>query len=322
MENSVLKESRREEMRGIWQSVLFLAVLAAVTGSLVTACMERYVHRSDMEIALCGNGWENSRLAGKQEDRRAARVRTTGTVTVQSSAGYSDTQAAAGEAFHGLEVSDVAQVWTTRTEMELFRTAYQNRTGAVSVKGSDGSHVIAPGTGGSYRFSLKNTGKREANYKVWMETRVSAGLEELPLEARVSGAQGWLLGSREGWDVAGGLNDVVEEGHIKPGESTEYALYWQWPFEREADETDTALGGIPAEQELTYQVIIYAQAEETEDTGADGNRRGTIPARLTAPQTGDRKKPFLWMSSLLAAEAGAGYLFTRKRKKEKEGEQG
>ena len=46
----------------------------------------------------------------------------------------------------GFEVSDEQTVWTTNTQVEIFRSYYENGEHIITVKSDDGDKLIAPGT--------------------------------------------------------------------------------------------------------------------------------------------------------------------------------
>ena len=306
----------KQHGRTLMLSAFLLAILVAVTGTLLISCLYRYVRRSDAEISLCAATGE---ATDSPTIQAAARVKASEARAVQSSIRtYTGAEARAQAQKRGVYVEDAEQVWETETAIELFHASYQGVDGAITVESQDGSHVIAPGTEGKYTFSLKNAGRRSADYKVWVEAELGNGLDSLPVETRMTGQQGWLVGGTDNWGQALDLNGVSEEGHIRVGGSEEYTIYWKWPFERGQDETDTALGDAAVLGDLTYTVTIYTMAvEQTGGAGGgDGDSHGNpIYDILRAPQTGDTARLTLWLGGLLAGTLGILFLVSYRKKK-------
>jgi hypothetical protein len=181
--------------------------------------------------------------------------------------------------------------WTLTTNtIDLFQSSYQNGDQQETVKSSDGKKVIAPGTSGSYTFSVKNTGSTLLAYKLWLEKafQVTADGGEsaiLPVQVRLSSgpaeSRTWLLGSSgTEWVNADALKeietgeaetagtDIPQEavaGELNAGESISYTLEWQWPYETGADENDLLLGNSD-NAELTLRLNLFAEAEEPEES--------------------------------------------------------
>ena len=57
----------------------------------------------------------------------------------------------------------------------------------ITVQSRNTQKAVAPGTEGDYTFSLQNSGKRNAQYKVWFEADSNFSNYEIPLEFRISG---------------------------------------------------------------------------------------------------------------------------------------
>ena len=101
------------------------------------------------------------------------------------------------------------------------------------------------------------------------------------------------------------------------GKSEDYTIYWQWPFEQEEDDRDTALGNLNDGQELTYTVTIHTQASMDTDSGAADRSQGTS---INPVKTGDYTPVTRWILILTAAAAvfGMGLYFIYRRKKEQD----
>ena len=100
----------------------------------------------------------------------------------------------------GFEVSDDNTVWTTNTQVEIFKLSYENGEANITVQSSDGEKVFAPGTENSYTFKLKNTGNVALDYTVDIDAYFTPGETVIPITARVNRYDGkWLVGSGDSY---------------------------------------------------------------------------------------------------------------------------
>jgi hypothetical protein len=188
--------------------------------------------------------------------------------------------------------------WSLTTEtIDLFQSSYENANGEVTVKSGEEDKVIAPGTSGTYSFSVENTGSTPLDYQLWLEkafqvTGADGETVTLPVQVRLSSGSSesktWLLGSSETvWVDASALKEIESDeaiqeraseaisenaeasadpqspvtGTLDANESISYTLEWQWPYEMDADANDILLGN-SEDTELTVKLIIAAEAEE------------------------------------------------------------
>jgi hypothetical protein len=188
--------------------------------------------------------------------------------------------------------------WALTTEtIDLFQSTYRDASGEVVAQSSDGSKIIAPGTSGTYRFSVKNTGTTQLEYKLWLEKAFQATVDSgetvtLPVQVRLSSGSSesntWLLGSSEtDWVEATALKEIESDeaiqesaaqaiaenaeatadpqspvtGTLDANEVISYTLEWQWPYESETDENDLLLSS-SEDAEFTLKLIVAAEAEE------------------------------------------------------------
>lgn len=226
----------------LWQFVLLLVVLVAVTVALVVTFLYRFIHRSDYQISLYQG------LVSASQEKTPVQSHT----ALKNVVGSSTAELSASQAKDfDFQVSDEENVWSTNTTIELFRTSYANDNGEITVQSADADKVVAPGTGGSYTFSLKNASKLDSNYQIWLEADMSVSSSQIPIQFRIFGADGWLTGNDGSWLTAKELNQAVERKNLYAGKSTEYTLYWRWAFERGEDEEDTSYGNVKSDQEDT-----------------------------------------------------------------------
>lgn len=348
-------EKKKNHNRTIWTCAGFLTVLAVATTAVAGTSLYGYTQKSDCEISLYDGELTHALVIGtkktsettaqsevKPQDEATPQTQTStatpgSTVAPQTSTAtsvQSQTQTTPAPQtteqtkpdspyFHA---EDDKQVWNTETSVDIFQKSYSGQDGNVTVKSGDSEKVIAPGTDGSYTFTLKNTGKKGADYKVWIETSISSGLRKASLQTRLTGKDGWLLGGSDSWTPLAELDGAAEESHLEAGKSAAYTISWQWPYEQEEDALDTSLGNLTGDQNLTCMVTIHTVA--TGDTGRhhsgtseEENDAGTIaknPLLLGSVQTGDENHLILWLDIAAAAAAGAILFLVFRRKERKE----
>ena len=217
-------------------------------------------------------------------------------------------------------------VWQAETDVEIFSVQYENDDLVCTVKSGNGDKVIAPGTGGSYDFSLANDGDCSLDYtltcEAWFTGTGPDGREVwIPVEARLSDYTGdWLVGSATEWTDVRQLNTVRQEGVIAAGNVWDYRLDWRWPFERGEGETltandlyDSSLGNLAVDQDLQLHVRILTTAQMDEDP--------TRPGGHTTPKTGDESQLVLWLVVAAVALALMVLLAVRSRRDRREAAQ-
>lgn len=205
------------------------------------------------------------------------------------------------------EVGDDKTVWSTNTQVEIFKVSYVNGEKVVSVKSADGDKVIAPGTENTYIFKLKNTGDVPLEYTVDIDVKCEPLGIEIPVVARLCRYDGtWIVGDNDSYVSASVLDTANDKESLDAGNYTYYTLDWQWPFEGGNDEFDTLLGNMAVGEDLTFTIVINTTATETDEGGG-----------ITPPQTGDDYNiiilPFLAVASFVMIVVLINY---RKRVKE------
>lgn len=193
----------------------------------------------------------------------------------------------------GFQVSSDNLIWGNNTEIEIFKMTYENENGDITVKSENGEAVIAPGTGNSTAFKLKNTGNVPLDYYVNLNLIISSTNEDLklPLKIRLSRYDGvWIVGGPDEYMDVYQVSSEGDTGVLGPGKYIYYTLDWIWPFEGEedieiADMFDTGLGNLKVEEELVFLVELESYAME----GTPGSDGGII-----IPETGDTNRVILW----------------------------
>ncbi len=182
----------------------------------------------------------------------------------------------------GFEARDTEQIWTSNTQVEIFRLSYENGEHNITVLSEDTDKVVAPGTANEYTFWLKNTGNVPLDYVVWTEAYFSHEENTIPISVKLGRYNGqYYVGSEDSWEEVDRLNDFKHQGQISVNSYDSYTLYWQWPFESGDDAYDTMLGNLAVEEDITLTVEIHTMAVADEDaTGGIPTTGDTAPTRL------------------------------------------
>ncbi|MBO4421903.1 MAG: hypothetical protein J5879_00575 [Clostridia bacterium] len=184
----------------------------------------------------------------------------------------------------GFSVYDKDKVWSTQTDVEIFKIAYENDELVTTVNSFNNTDkVIAPGTSNDYSFTLKNSGTVSLDYILQVDAFFEGTDYIIPVEAKMYDYKGkYLAGSSDTWVPVKELDTIEESGVLAAGKIADYTLKWQWPFERfdgdgldANDEYDTMLGNLAADgEELKLHIIIKTVAEVDEnpdEPGGDDN---------------------------------------------------
>lgn len=174
-------------------------------------------------------------------------------------------------------------------KVELFRAVYDNESGEVTVKSSNGDKLIAPGTSNVYDFYIKNTGNVGIYYTVSVisELTVKAGQETLtvPLEAKFVRDDGkYLFGTENSYGKMSELNGQLDRAGLSVNHFRKYSLLWQWPFEGD-DNLDTLLGNLTCEGDgiwVTVTIVINASDDPNATGGSSQTSDGAAIPFYTA----------------------------------------
>lgn len=196
----------------------------------------------------------------------------------------------------GFEASDEQTVWSTNTQVEIFRISYVNGEQVITVNSDSGDKLIAPGTENSYTFKLKNTGNVALDYTVTVDSYFTPGDIVIPINGRLNRYDGkWIVGDKENYVNVPVLDTAEDKATLGAGKYTYYTLDWLWPFESGNDELDTMLGNHAVEQDLMFTVAITTTATESADPYDEGG--------ITPPQTGDGSNLALWITLAIGSFA-------------------
>lgn len=188
----------------------------------------------------------------------------------------------------GFEASDDKTVWSTETQVEIFRVSYVNGEQVMTVSSDNGEKVIAPGTENAYTFKLKNTGNVALDYTVEVDAYFTPADIPIPITGRLSRYDGtWIVGGMDAYESVSVLDAAEDKATLGAGKYTYYTLDWLWPFESGNDEQDTILGNLAVDQDLLFTIVIKTTATESTDPNGGGG--------ITPPQTGDNTNITLWI---------------------------
>lgn len=168
----------------------------------------------------------------------------------------------------GFKAYDNKLSWDTKTDVDLFKKAYENKYGEQTVKSNNGDKIIAPGTSNTYSFSLKNTGNVDFDYKMNLKSVFKLDDVNLPILVRLNDGENWLAGSKDSFIPANKLNDIEVKGTLKVGKYITYTLEWTWQFENDDADlvvlqnlNDTLAGNIEASANTEFDLTINTTAE-------------------------------------------------------------
>ena len=146
--------------------------------------------------------------------------------------------------------------------IELFRIAYSNELGEITVQGVNGDNVVAPGTSVDYDIRLRNNDDVVIDFMMTPTVDFLTG-DQVPVVFRIVDTYGnYILGSETQWVRSDDMNALAHKGSIHPGEVFTYHVSWQWVFEvsDEQDAYDTYLGNQSGEVVPGVAVGITTEA--------------------------------------------------------------
>ncbi len=263
MRDNDSKQNIRHTGRNIWIVVLVLVMILIITLTLIGAILGGLSGGDRNIIPLFYDG---DREILKQQGWSYIRVEQTPEMLAQ----------------------DARVSWETNTRVDLFKTAYANDQGQITVESGDGEKVIAPGTSNEYEFSLKNTGNISLDYAMTLGSVFTFTNRELPMEIRLRSGDRWILGGDRAWARPEELKELKESGTVPVNQYITYTFEWRWPFESGIEDTlllsdlnDTVLGNAAVEQKVEFQLDIGVQSTVTAGAVPSGPRGEELLTPLT-----------------------------------------
>lgn len=155
-------------------------------------------------------------------------------------------------------------------DLEVFSIIYRNDSGEITVEGTDGQKVIAPGTDVEYTVRLRNTDTVAIDYSLIPRLKFLSPIV-IPIEVRIlDNEDKYIVGDAKTWATLEELNLLEEEGTLEKGKTAEYIFQWRWPFESGDDQYDTWLGNSVLDTEIGVNISFAVHAEANvnlEDNG-------------------------------------------------------
>lgn len=302
---------KNKKTKWILTIALVLLVSVAATTIAVVANLNSYLRTDEGAINIVPESWDDPEAdsapdSGKEESPEIVIGEETGNSGTPSKPGNTPGNTPGSEQGSssvivnpqraGFVVSDENTVWATETEVEIFRSSYENGENVVTVKSNNGDKVVAPGTENSYTFKLKNTGDYTIHYVLDVDAYITPGDNMIPIESRINRHDGkWIVGGKESYVDVPTLDTAGDSAYLSPGRYTYYTLDWLWPFESGNDEYDTFLGNLAVEEDITITIVIKTTAISVEEA-PEGEDEGLVP-----PDTGDDSILSLWIALAVGA---------------------
>ena len=144
--------------------------------------------------------------------------------------------------------------FTDTVSVDLFSTAYASDTDGVdgnTVVSANTDKVIAPGTKGSFSFSIQNKSEVTAKYQLEYALTKSA---DIPIEFSTDETT---------WSTNIADLDVDFTNLAIGSDAVNVTVYWRWQFENgiSTDEADTALGLLGTDTVVVDVSIIAEQVD-------------------------------------------------------------
>ena len=136
-------------------------------------------------------------------------------------------------------------------KFDLFNTIIDTDTDAEEedVK----ANLIAPGTKGSFTFSLQNLSDVNATYSVTFSSELVGGTGYLPIKFTLKQGSTELASD---YDLSAFNTKIQNVAADMNSAAQQYTVEWEWVFESGNDTADTNLGELAAAGEVKYQVAI------------------------------------------------------------------
>ncbi len=263
MRDNGSKQNIRHTGRNVWIVVLILAIILLITLALIGTLLGNVSGKDKNIIPLFYEG-----------DREIVREGGLSYIRV--------------EEIPELLTQDDRVRWEINTAVDLFKTAYANEQGQITVESANGEKVIAPGTANEYEFSLKNTGNISLDYTMKLSSVFNFLDRELPVQVRLRSGDQWILGGENTWVQHDSLPDVTQTGTVAVNQYVTYTFEWQWPYESGAEDalllndlSDTVIGNAAVEQKVEFKLNIEVLSMVTPGTVPVGSQGEELLTPLT-----------------------------------------
>ena len=111
-------------------------------------------------------------------------------------------------------------------QFDVFSLHYRHGSGEITVIGTVGEKIIAPGTNVDYSVRLRNADTVALDYEI-IPKALFASEYEIPVLVRVIGPdETYLVGDAKTWVPLEDLNNMHTASTLLKGESVEYVFQW------------------------------------------------------------------------------------------------
>lgn len=299
----------------IWMAVAILLICVMLTASVAGSGMVLFTYAKEPDVEISVLPPEGFALPQATAQSNASeQIAPSPSETPEKKADAQSTPKATSAPAHSrFLVSDKEQTWQKTTQIDIFRSTYENGERVVTVVGRNGDKVVAPGTSNTYLFYLNNDGDVAIDYTMLVTATVSDNLKEytVPVRVRLFDETGaWLCGSADAWKNFSELNGTTKNGVLGAGSYSACFLEWEWPFESGDDEFDTLLGDLAVEEDLVLTIRIDVSAQYNPDPSAPGGN----------PQTGDDFHMEIWILLMILSFVGFIIMVIIRIRRKKRGE--
>lgn len=284
-----MQKSNNRKSKWIWLSALFLFVCVVASVIVLMSQIDSFLPSDSGAIPLIS---ENVAYGAPLNNSKFNNTADLNKSSDKSTGGQNNSSSETKLVSPGFEISDDSTVWSTNTQVEIFRVSYENGEQVITVNSDNGKKVIAPGTENSYTFKLKNTGNVALDYTVAVEAYFTPADIVIPITARINRYDGlWVAGDKNNYADISELNGSEDKSTLGAGRYSYYTLDWLWPYESGNDSLDTMLGNMAVNQDLTLTIVIKTTAQISDNPDCNWG---------IAPKTGASNNIVLW-SALMAA---------------------
>lgn len=164
--------------------------------------------------------------------------------------------------------------------LKVFAVEYESSNGEISVKGHDGTKVIAPGTDVEYTLRLRNTDKVALDYCFTPQIEYTSEYE-LPIVVRLLDPDdNYVVGNERTWVPIKDISTVVCEGTLVKGETAEYVFQWKWPFDSSNDAYDSFLGSSTIEENIGINLSFALHSDANTTVESNGGFLSSPPGKI------------------------------------------